>query len=159
METRILTHAFALCLHIDDFATDAGAIAQDLSMDPTKYVSALFPPNQFVMLMVWSFFLLPPFFSLSQSQYLVQKSRMQGHHTHPIRTQTSRVTRQSPQLETRRPQSTARVSHCEDQTVKAVNNAWCRHRRVMCQENLYRAPLGGLIVRGVSLTSFSGDDV
>ena len=42
METRILTHAFALCLHIDDFATDSGAIAQDLSMDPTKYVSALF---------------------------------------------------------------------------------------------------------------------
>ncbi|KAK7688536.1 hypothetical protein QCA50_008074 [Cerrena zonata] len=41
METRILTHAFALCLFIDDFATDSGAIAQDLSMDPTK-VNTLF---------------------------------------------------------------------------------------------------------------------
>ncbi|KAI0070971.1 RNA polymerase I associated factor A49-like protein [Panus rudis PR-1116 ss-1] len=41
METRLLTHIFALCLHIDDFATDPAMIAQDLSMDPVK-VNTLF---------------------------------------------------------------------------------------------------------------------
>ncbi|OAX37723.1 Rpa49 subunit specific to nuclear RNA polymerase I [Rhizopogon vinicolor AM-OR11-026] len=40
-ETMLLTHMFALCLHVDDFATDTSVLAADLSMEPMK-VNALF---------------------------------------------------------------------------------------------------------------------
>ncbi|KAJ8586617.1 RNA polymerase I associated factor, A49-like protein [Rhizopogon salebrosus TDB-379] len=40
-ETMLLTHMFALCLHIDDFATDTSVLATDLSMEPAK-ISTLF---------------------------------------------------------------------------------------------------------------------
>ncbi|OJA20553.1 hypothetical protein AZE42_07068 [Rhizopogon vesiculosus] len=35
-ETMLLTHMFALCLHVDDFATDTSVLAADLSMEPMK---------------------------------------------------------------------------------------------------------------------------
>ncbi|CAL1698160.1 unnamed protein product [Somion occarium] len=67
MDTRILTHAFALCLHIDDFATDPSLIAQDLSMDPT---------NSYPL----------------QSQHPIQKLRLQGSGLDPHGRETSRTT-------------------------------------------------------------------
>ncbi|KAG1800021.1 RNA polymerase I associated factor, A49-like protein [Suillus subaureus] len=39
--TMLLTHMFALCLHVDDFATDTSVLAADLSMEPAK-VNMLF---------------------------------------------------------------------------------------------------------------------
>ncbi|KAG1733711.1 Rpa49 subunit specific to nuclear RNA polymerase I [Suillus lakei] len=39
--TMLLTHMFALCLHVDDFATDTSVLAADLSMEPLK-VNMLF---------------------------------------------------------------------------------------------------------------------
>lgn len=39
--TMLLTHMFALCLHVDDFATDTSVLASDLSMEPAK-VNMLF---------------------------------------------------------------------------------------------------------------------
>ena len=36
METKLLTYMFALCLRIDDYATDYSVLAQDLRMAPTK---------------------------------------------------------------------------------------------------------------------------
>ena len=35
-ETMLLTHMFALCLRVDDYATDTESIAHDLGMPPTK---------------------------------------------------------------------------------------------------------------------------
>lgn len=35
-ETMLLTHMFALCLRIDDYATDMDSVAHDLSMPPAK---------------------------------------------------------------------------------------------------------------------------
>ncbi|KAK0189600.1 RNA polymerase I associated factor, A49-like protein [Armillaria mellea] len=40
-ETKLLTHLFALCLKVDDYASDPGAIAHDLSIPPTQ-VNQLF---------------------------------------------------------------------------------------------------------------------
>ncbi|KAI0744617.1 RNA polymerase I associated factor, A49-like protein [Earliella scabrosa] len=40
-ETMLLTHMFALCLRIDDYATDTESVAHDLSMPPAK-VNGLF---------------------------------------------------------------------------------------------------------------------
>ncbi|KAI0759036.1 RNA polymerase I associated factor, A49-like protein [Fomes fomentarius] len=40
-ETMLLTHMFALCLRIDDYATDMDSVAHDLSMPPAK-VNGLF---------------------------------------------------------------------------------------------------------------------
>lgn len=37
-ETKLLTYMFALCLHIDGFATDSSLIAKDLSMSPQQCV-------------------------------------------------------------------------------------------------------------------------
>jgi DNA-directed RNA polymerase I subunit RPA49 len=37
-ETNLLTHVFALCLKVDDFATDTTVLAHDLSMQVSKYV-------------------------------------------------------------------------------------------------------------------------
>jgi DNA-directed RNA polymerase I subunit RPA49 len=37
-ETSLLTHLFALCLKVDDYATDTALIATDLKMPPTRYV-------------------------------------------------------------------------------------------------------------------------
>lgn len=37
METMLLTHMFALCLRVDDYATDTTLIAKDLSMSVAKY--------------------------------------------------------------------------------------------------------------------------
>ncbi|KAG2143922.1 Rpa49 subunit specific to nuclear RNA polymerase I [Suillus cothurnatus] len=34
--TMLLTHMFALCLHVDEFATDTSVLAADLSMESTK---------------------------------------------------------------------------------------------------------------------------
>ncbi|KAG1732682.1 Rpa49 subunit specific to nuclear RNA polymerase I [Suillus paluster] len=34
--TMLLTHLFALCLHVDDFATDTSVLAADLSMEPAN---------------------------------------------------------------------------------------------------------------------------
>jgi DNA-directed RNA polymerase I subunit RPA49 len=39
--TMLLTHMFALCLHVDEFATDTSVLAADLSMESTK-VNLLF---------------------------------------------------------------------------------------------------------------------
>lgn len=36
METMLLTHMFALCLRLDDYATDTTLIAKDLSMPVVK---------------------------------------------------------------------------------------------------------------------------
>lgn len=36
METMLLTHMFALCLRLDDYATDTTLIAKDLSMTVVK---------------------------------------------------------------------------------------------------------------------------
>jgi DNA-directed RNA polymerase I subunit RPA49 len=36
-ETSILTHTFALCLHIDNYATDTELLAADLNMAVAKY--------------------------------------------------------------------------------------------------------------------------
>lgn len=36
METMLLTHMFALCLRIDDYATDTTLVAKDLSMAVAK---------------------------------------------------------------------------------------------------------------------------
>lgn len=33
-ETMLLTHMFALCLRVDDYATDTESIAHDLGMKP-----------------------------------------------------------------------------------------------------------------------------
>ena len=38
-ETMLLAYMFALCLRVDDYATDTTLIAKDLSMAVTKYVS------------------------------------------------------------------------------------------------------------------------
>ena len=38
METMLLTHMFALCLRLDDYATDSTLLAKDLSMSVAKYV-------------------------------------------------------------------------------------------------------------------------
>lgn len=35
----LLTYMLALCLHVDEFATDPEIIAKDLSMSVDKYVS------------------------------------------------------------------------------------------------------------------------
>ncbi|KAK0431891.1 Rpa49 subunit specific to nuclear RNA polymerase I, partial [Armillaria borealis] len=40
-ETKLLTHLFALCLKVDDYASDPGVIAHDLSIPPTQ-VNQLF---------------------------------------------------------------------------------------------------------------------
>jgi hypothetical protein len=37
-ETLLLTHMFALCLRVDDYATDAKLIADDLKLPITKCV-------------------------------------------------------------------------------------------------------------------------
>ena len=36
-ETNLLTHVFALCLKVDNFATDTTVLAHDLSMQVSKY--------------------------------------------------------------------------------------------------------------------------
>ena len=41
METNVLTHMFALCLRVDEWATDTTILAGDLSMSVTK-VNQLF---------------------------------------------------------------------------------------------------------------------
>ena len=41
METNLLTHMFALCLRVDEWATDTTVLAGDLSMSVTK-VNQLF---------------------------------------------------------------------------------------------------------------------
>lgn len=35
-ETKLLTHLFALCLKVDDYASNPGVIAHDLSIPPTQ---------------------------------------------------------------------------------------------------------------------------
>lgn len=42
-ETNLLTHMFALCLRIDDFATDTAVLATDLSMPVLRYVLSALP--------------------------------------------------------------------------------------------------------------------
>lgn len=37
-ETLLLTHMFALCLRLDDYATDTTLLASDMSMSITAYV-------------------------------------------------------------------------------------------------------------------------
>jgi DNA-directed RNA polymerase I subunit RPA49 len=37
-ETNLLTHVFALCLKVDNFATDTTVLAHDLSMQVPRYV-------------------------------------------------------------------------------------------------------------------------
>lgn len=41
METNLLTHMFALCLRVDEWATDTAILAGDLSM-PVAKVNQLF---------------------------------------------------------------------------------------------------------------------
>ena len=38
-ETMLMTYMLALCLRVDDFATDVGLIAHDLKMPETKWAS------------------------------------------------------------------------------------------------------------------------
>jgi DNA-directed RNA polymerase I subunit RPA49 len=38
-ETLLLTHMFALCLRVDDYATDPKILADDLKMPVAKFVS------------------------------------------------------------------------------------------------------------------------
>lgn len=37
-QTMLLTHMFALCLRIDDYATDTESVAHDLGMSPARLV-------------------------------------------------------------------------------------------------------------------------
>lgn len=47
-ETMLVTHMLALCLHVDDFATDTMLIAHDLKMPVSKYVFVA--PDAFFLL-------------------------------------------------------------------------------------------------------------
>ena len=42
MQTTLLTHMFALCLRVDDYATDSSLVAKDLGMQPSEYVLTSF---------------------------------------------------------------------------------------------------------------------
>jgi DNA-directed RNA polymerase I subunit RPA49 len=37
METKLLTHMFAMCLHVDNFAVDSAVLAKDLNMTQKRY--------------------------------------------------------------------------------------------------------------------------
>lgn len=65
METMLLTHMFALCLRLDDYATDTTLIAKDLSMSAAKCVDHLFPP-------------FPSLTCIHQSEPALQVARLVG---------------------------------------------------------------------------------
>ena len=72
-KTTVLTYMFALCLRVDDYATDSALIASDLAMPVAKYVIPAYRLLPMLQLLIFVPLVLE---SISYSRLLVSSASL-----------------------------------------------------------------------------------